>query len=99
MDTKNYTDYRSLHVLLTKAMDQKELADNVRKDGTIQAQVVVTLEEVLDNDLDYLNDVLSERITGSEAGLTDISFEVAGSVTGTNDLIIRVTANVEFDNL
>jgi len=99
MKTENYTDYRSLHVLLTEAMNQKELEDNVRKDGTIQAQVVVTLEEVLDNDIDYLNDVVSEKITGSIVGLTDISFNVAGSVTGTNELILRVTGTVEFDNL
>jgi hypothetical protein len=99
MDTKNYTDYRSLHVLLTEPMNQKELEDNVRKDGTIQAQVVVTLEESLDNDLEYFNDVLSSRVTGSEAGLTDIGYDLAGSVTGTNEMIIRVTGHVEFDNL
>ena len=98
MKTKNYTDYRSLHVLLTEPMNQKELADNVRKDGTIQAQVVVTLEEVLDNDLDYFNDTVSERITGSIVGLTDISFDLAGSVTGTNEMIIRVTGTVEFED-
>ena len=98
MKTKNYTDFRSLHVLLTEPMSQKELRDNVRKDGTIQAQVVVTLEETQDNDLDYFNDVVSERITGSVAGLTDISFNLAGSVTGTNEMIIRVTATVEFED-
>ena len=98
MKTKNYTDYRSLHVILTEPMNQKELADNVRKDGTIQAQVVVTLEEVLDNDIEYLNDTVSERITGSEAGLTDISFDVAGTITGTNEMILRVTGTVEFED-
>ena len=98
MKTKNYTDFRSLHVLLTEPMSQKELRDNVRKDGTIQAQVVVTLEEVLDNDLDYFNDTVSERITGSIVGLTDISFDLAGSVTGTNEMIIRVTGTVEFED-
>ena len=98
MKTENYTDYRSLHVLLTEAMSQKELKDNVRKDGSIQAQVVVSLEEILDGDLDTLNDTVSEKITGSIAGLTDISFVVAGSVTGSNELILRVTGQVEFDD-
>lgn len=98
MKTKRYIDYRSLHTILTEPMNQKELSDNVRKDGTIQAQVVVTLEEVLNNDIEYLNDIVSEKITGSIVGLTDISFEVAGSVTGTNELILRVTGTPELED-
>ncbi len=96
MELKDYIDYRSKHKLLVEPMNQKELRDNVRKDGTVQAKVLVSFNNVLANDLDYLNDDVSEKITGSSAGLTDICFDLAGRTTK-NELILKVTGVPEFE--
>ncbi|MFV2016766.1 MAG: hypothetical protein ACC656_15145, partial [Candidatus Heimdallarchaeota archaeon] len=90
MELKDYIDYRSKHKLLVEPMNEKELRDNVRKDGTVQAKVLVSFNNVLANDLDYLNDDVSEKITGSTCGLTDICFDLAGRTTN-NELILKVT--------
>lgn len=91
-------DFRSTHNVLVLPMTEKELEENVRKDGTVQAKVLVDFIDLVDNDLEWLNDEVSERITGSIAGLTDISFYVAGRTT-INQVIVKVTGTVEFENL
>lgn len=98
METIHITDYRSHHDVLTKPMTEKELTDNITKSGKISAKLVVDLNDLVNNDIDWLNDELSERITDSVAGLTDIEYTVAGRTTN-NEVILKVTATVEFDNL
>lgn len=96
MELVNMTDFRSLHKVLVKPMNQKELTDHVRKDGTIQAKVLVDFNDLVNNDLEWLNDEVSERITGSVAGLTDISFNVAGRTT-IDQVIVKVTGVPELE--
>jgi hypothetical protein len=96
MELKHFVDYRSIHNLLVKPMNVKELRDNVRKDGTVQAKVVVSFEDVLAYDIEWLNDEVSSMITGSVVGLTDISFNVAGRTTS-NEIILKVTGVPELD--
>lgn len=96
MELVNMTDFRSLHKVLVKPMNQKELTDNVRKDGSIQAKVLVDFDDLVNNDLEWLNDEVSERITGSIAGLTDISFNVAGRTTN-DQVIVKVTGVPELE--
>lgn len=96
MELKHFIDYRSIHNILAQPMNQKELKENVRKDGTIQAKVLVSFENLVAHDLDDLNDDVSEMITGSIAGLTDISFQVAGRNTN-NEIILKVTGTPELE--
>ena len=63
--------------------------------GTIAAIVEVSLNDLIDFDLERLLDHLSERMTGSFCGLSDISYEVAPRILGPGrtDLVpIRVEA-------
>lgn len=97
MELKHFVDYRSIHNLLVQPMNQKELKEAVRKDGTVAAKVLVPFEKVLDNDIEWLNDEVSEMITGSIVGLTNIDFNLAGRTTS-NELILKVTGVVEFED-
>lgn len=98
MELINITDYRSKHVVLVKPMTEKELKENVRKDGSIQAKIRVSFNDLLENDLEWFNDYAAESVTNSVVGLTDINYSVAGRTTN-DEVIIKVTASVEFDNL
>ena len=97
MELKHFIDYRSIHNILVQPMNQKELKEAVRKDGTVQAKVLVSFENILAHDLDDLNDDVSEKITGSIAGLTDISYSVAGRNTN-NEIILKVTGVPELED-
>ena len=98
MKTNVIVNFRSIHKVLLTPMTEKELKENVRKDGTIQAKVLVDFNNLVNYDIEELNDEVSDMITDSVAGLTDISYKVAGRTTS-NDVILKVTANVEFENL
>ena len=97
MELVNMTDFRSLHNVLVQPMNQKELGDNVRKDGSISAKVLVEFNDLVNNDMEWLNDEVSEKITGSIAGLTDISYHVGGRTTS-NQIILKVTGQVELED-
>lgn len=58
----------------------------------ITANVGVSLWDLIEHDLEWLNDFVSEAITGSTVGLEDIGFAPAG-VDG-EEVIISVTASV-----
>lgn len=98
MKTKHITDYRSKHDILTEPMTEKELKENIRKDGSISAKVLIDFFDLVGNDIEWLNDEVSERITNSVGGLVDINYNLAGRTTS-NEVIVKVTANVEFDYL
>jgi hypothetical protein len=98
MKTVKIRNFRSDHEILIAPMSKEELKENVRKDGTIKVKVYVPFNDLIDNNLEWLNDEVSEKITDSVAGLTDIDYYVAGRNTK-NDVIVKVTANVEFDNI
>lgn len=98
MKTLFIRDFRSDHNVLVAPMSKEDLKENVQKSGRILIKVVVSFNDLLGNDLEWLNDEVSERITGSVAGLTDIVYYVAGR-TPHNEVILKVNANVEFDNI
>ena len=98
MKTVHITDWRSKHEVLTAPMTEKELRDNVRKDGSISAKILIDFNQLVDEDIEWLNDEMSLRVTDSIAGLHDISYKLAGSTTN-NEMIVRVDAQVEFENL
>jgi len=52
---------------------------------------------MLNGDIDALNDYVSERITGSECGLSDIQYRVIG--TRDNAILLETHACVEWDLL
>jgi hypothetical protein len=65
--------------------------------GDIRAIVEVELNSLLDFDLDAFLDELSERMTGSAVGLSDISYQVvhpAGSISASQDLALDVFQNL-----
>ena len=92
MEIKEVANYRSFHKVLVKPFTPEEL--KAKKDGKIVAKVTVDLIELIDNDIDGLNDLVSERITGSEAGLIDISYFVAGRIPQNNTVILKVEATL-----
>lgn len=63
--------------------------------GGITVVVNIDLSEIIDNDLDGLNDIMSERATGSVL-LTDIGYSVVGHEGDT--LLIRVTGHLDDEN-
>ena len=98
MKTLKITDWRSKHEVLTAPMTEKELKETVSKTNRISAKILVDFNSLVSNDMEWLNDEASERITNSVGGLVDISYTVAGR-TPDNDVIIKVEAEVEFDYL
>ena len=94
METKHIKDYRSFHDVLVKPLTLTELEEQRKKDGTIRVKLVVDLFDLIDNDMEWLNDEVSERITDSTCGLTDLSYKVAGRTTN-DEVIIAVTGNVD----
>lgn len=92
------TDFRSKHKVLVEPMSKKELKENIRKNGRISAKVLLHFDDIVNNDIEWLNDMASEKITKSICGLMDINYSVVGR-TIKNDLILKVDAEVEFDNI
>lgn len=93
MKTLTIKNFRSEHEVLIAPMTAKEIIDNVRSDGTIQAKVLVSLTDLIKWDIDTLNDFVSEKITGSEIGLLDITYKISGRTTN-NEMILKVTGEV-----
>lgn len=99
MKTELIKNFRSEHEVLIAPMSKKELRENLTKTTQlITAKVSIGLFDLIVNGVDWLNDEVSEKITGSIAGLTDIDYTLIGRTT-TNEVILKVVANVEFENL
>lgn len=98
MKTVIIKNWRSEHEVLTTPMTEKELREAITKGGRISAKVLVDFNDLVSNDIEWLNDEASEKITNSVGGLVDISYKVAGR-TPNNELIVKVDGGVEFDYL
>ena len=92
MKTEKVTSWRKSSDILLEPLTLQELKDKSTKQGILTSKLLVGLDELIDGDIDDLNDTVSERITGSCCGLTDISYEPMGSVRG--NIVLRVTGNV-----
>ena len=62
--------------------------------GTIRAVVEWDFDSLLGADIDDLNDGVSEAITGSIVGLTDITYRVTGTSPTGLTVYIEVTGNI-----
>jgi hypothetical protein len=69
------------------------LRRNKDENGFVTLNLDFDLNEFIENDIEWLNDESSQRITGSEAGLTDISYKTI-SVLDNGRILIAVTGNV-----
>lgn len=93
MKTIDIKSWRKTNTVLLEPLSVKEQVENVNKSGFITVKLLVDLSDVLYNDIESLHDTVSERITGTPFGLTDISYSVAGS--SGDQLILKVTGAVE----
>jgi len=98
MKNEHITDFRSKHTILVEPMTEKELKENMRKDGSISAKVLINFFDLVNNDIEWLNDEVSEKVTNSVCSLVDMNYSVAGRTTN-NQVIVKVNAVVEFDYL
>jgi hypothetical protein len=99
MKTIHIKNWRSNHDVVLEPLTLEELNDSMSKAGMVTCKLLVSIEDLIDGDMEALNDNVSERITGSEAGLTDISYKLVGRQPQSNETIIGVTGHVEIDNL
>lgn len=97
MELKHFVDYRSIHNILVRSMNAKELKENVRKDGTIQAKVLYKLEHMISDSKDTVIGDVSTAITGNPEGLSNVSFDLAGRTTR-NEVILKVTGTPIFED-
>ena len=98
MKTIEIKNFRTKHIVLTEPMTEKELKENIRKNGRISAKVLLDFTEIVNYDGEWFNDEVSEKITNSVAGLSDINFSIVGRTTK-NDAIVKIDAEVNFDYL
>lgn len=77
--------------LLEKTLTNEELSDY----DEISVGVIVSLEEIIDRDLEELNDLVEERILAIDSNyiLSDIGYEVVGVKAGA--IILKVGAALE----
>lgn len=95
MDSKIVTTWRDKIAILNKPLTPKELDELKDKQGNVTQTLEFDLGDIIDNDIEWLNDEVSERITGSTIGLTDISFKAVGAKKSIDKTFIKVTGNVE----
>lgn len=93
-------DIRVLHVPLSAA----ELRERARA-GDVLEVIELQLSDLIDWSIDELNDEASERITGSMAGLQDISYRVVGATvqdygaTAAGGVLIEVRGQVVLEDI
>jgi hypothetical protein len=78
---------------ITKALSINQIKKRMDETEYITARIAVDLSDLIDGDIEWLNDVASETITGSSCGLLDISYKSVG-VTDDGSIIIEVTGCV-----
>ena len=92
METVELTLWRKKVKILQETMTSEELEKNSNSDGDLKVTLVVDIDK-LRGDVDELNDIVSDFITGSECGLTDIGYKLVGA-TSDGDAVVQVTGNV-----
>ena len=94
MKTKQITDFRSKHEVLTEPMTEKELKENCRKDGTIQVKVLHDFEYILTDSKEGIESDVAVKVTRDPEGLTDVNLELVGRKNF--KAILKVTAKPVF---
>lgn len=90
---KTIKNFRSTHNVLIKPLTVEEAKERMTKDFILKEKVLITFSDIVNNDIEWLNDTVSDKILDSPFALTDISFDVMGRTTN-NDLIIKVTGSI-----
>lgn len=96
MKTQEIKSWRKSNEVLIEPLTVDEL-NELSNNGVITAKVLVDFDLVVQGDIENLNDTVSNFITGSDIGLSDISYSVAGNKG--EDLILKVTGMVNFEYL
>jgi hypothetical protein len=79
---------------LRRPFTLQEIKDFTSKDPDryLTAVVAVDFDDLVDNDIEWLNDTVSELITGDEIALEDIGFKPVGAMDG--EIYIEVTGSI-----
>ena len=94
METKQITLWRKRVTILEAPMTLAELEKSTNKEGVLKANLIVSLD-TLRAYIDDLNDLVSEKITGSEHGLQNINYKLVGA-TSYGDPVIQVSAQLSY---
>jgi len=79
---------------LKAPLTMEQIVDMTKEDSYLRAiPVTVDFYELIDGDLESFLDKLSEAVTGSEGGLTEISYRPVG-VTDDGRIVVAVTGDV-----
>lgn len=95
---KEITNFRSYHNVLVRPLTVKQLTQRSTKQNIISEKVLISFNDLVDNNGEWLNDEVSEKITGSIAGLMNIQYKVAGRTTS-NEVILKVSGEINFNLL
>ena len=82
---------------LTEPIPTSGQALMMEMDGTVEGYITVDLSEAVDNDLEGLLDIISNRLVGHGL-LQDISYEVAGA-SEEGELILKVSGLVDENDI
>ena len=88
------TTWRDKFEVLEEPLSIKELKAAQDKEGNVSAILVFDLSDLIDNDVEWLNDEVSERITGSIIALTSIDFKPFGVKKSIEKVFVKVTGNI-----
>jgi len=78
---------------MVKPYTVAELRAMQEKDGSVTGVISVPWDET--GDIESLNDIASEQITGSEIGLEDISYRLGGVDVEAQEVLLEVTGTAE----
>lgn len=97
MKTKIFKTWRTMHEILESVMTFKELSEAVNKHNVINVHLLFDLTQLIEYTIDDLNDVVSEKITGSPVGLSDISYKTIAAKA--SQIVLTVSGVVNFEQL
>lgn len=72
-----------------------EILKNLDDDGQISGVVGISLDDIIENDMEGFDDILTERLVGLNCCLSEISYDVVGVEPDENFLHIRVSGYVD----
>ena len=77
-------------------LTKREIINLIETDGMVKANIGITLDDLLDGDLEVLNDIASEKLTGTVV-LQEIDYKVV-DVDDSNIIVIEVSGWVDEDD-
>jgi hypothetical protein len=89
---RNYVDYRSLHSIVEKPFNKKEIEKRLTKDNVLSEKVTININDLIGYSKDWIDSYVSKKLTGDELALDNVQYKVAGRTTK-NEVILKVTAS------